>query len=726
MPDISSAWLSDDPLGALDEEAQFKRAHLVDHTLVILKRLRQQSESSTIGLVGTWGAGKTTVLTELARRISDPSAMRETLGEEWAVGHFSPWLYSDPASLHAAFFAELKGALPKERRWKERRRAVATSGRRLTPLIAAGQILGYNAVNTYDGLLDQLEPSTTERQRTAAEAMRALGTPILMIVDDLDRLSADELLQVFKLVRVLGRLPNVYYVLSYDERSLIDLLSKTDLVADDQGRRALDYLEKMIQVRLDMPLLRDYEVDRAINQSLSKIVRDHQVGLEPAQLSRLADRFGKIMSSRLRTPRALKRMFGQLDAFLPAVGREVDFEDFVVVTWLRTVEPGVYGMLQSYRGELLGGGGDPLRALRRPKQTDKDRRVEWERRLAAAHVADEHIDDVLYLLTTLFPRLRGVYEGKDTDSTRERNMPTVGVGKIAHFDYFDRYFQFGVPDDDIADATVRQAILALASNRASVARSAMERTFSTQPDLVLRKMHDLSSEVGVDRRGVVLWLGDRYLEFDPLDFMAHSIVSLIAEILSLGTPETANEFVGAQLGTDERLYLAASVHRSLAQVQIGSAATIEASHELADSISPSIRASLDARFMRVLNDLDSPLDATSILDYAFWMWRELDRDRVKEYLQNARESGRWSLLDEIAWFVSYSTNDRGSFISRFSDFGSADGLLDIDLAYRELRDEIAAAPSVESLHDSLATPDNRRLFVLASLRRAQMQQARDS
>ncbi len=48
-----------------------------------------------------------------------------------------------------------------------------------------------------------------------------------MILDDLDRLTAEELMQVFKLVRLVGRLPYVYYLLGYDEQTLVDLI-KTD------------------------------------------------------------------------------------------------------------------------------------------------------------------------------------------------------------------------------------------------------------------------------------------------------------------------------------------------------------------------------------------------------------------------------------------------------------------------------------------------------------------
>ena len=46
-----------------------------------------------------------------------------------------------------------------------------------------------------------------------------LDQPILVVIDDLDRLQPDELLLVFKLIRLVGRLPSVGYILAFDERT---------------------------------------------------------------------------------------------------------------------------------------------------------------------------------------------------------------------------------------------------------------------------------------------------------------------------------------------------------------------------------------------------------------------------------------------------------------------------------------------------------------------------
>jgi predicted KAP-like P-loop ATPase len=259
---FENSWFSDDPLNDVDDPRLFGRGVLVQRIIEVLQQIRQQGQSTTIGLIGTWGSGKTTVLQGLVKQItSSPSTTKPVLAEQWSVAQFNPWLYSDVVGLHSGFFAELRSSLPKGKQWKETRTNIASLGKKLAPLSALTGLVGVSSEQAVSSLIEQITVSTTEQHRRVSKELEKLDRPVLMVIDDLDRLSAEELLQVFKLVRLVGRLPNVYYLLSYDEQTVVDLLGKTDLVSAKDDRRALDYLEKIVQIRLDMPTLRDYEVD---------------------------------------------------------------------------------------------------------------------------------------------------------------------------------------------------------------------------------------------------------------------------------------------------------------------------------------------------------------------------------------------------------------------------------------------------------------------------------
>ncbi|WP_260844944.1 KAP family NTPase [Streptomyces sp. SLBN-31] len=94
------------------------------HVLSLLDRVRAQTETGVLALIGPWGSGKSSVLGKVARRL------RETAnGDGWWVAELNPWLYSDLESLTLALFSEIREALPKDGRWSEAERRSADSAR---------------------------------------------------------------------------------------------------------------------------------------------------------------------------------------------------------------------------------------------------------------------------------------------------------------------------------------------------------------------------------------------------------------------------------------------------------------------------------------------------------------------------------------------------------------------------------------------------------------------
>jgi hypothetical protein len=612
----------------------------------------------------------------------------------------------------------LRSSLPKGKQWKETRTNIASLGKKLAPLSALTGLVGVSSEQAVSSLIEQITVSTTEQHRRVSKELEKLDRPVLMVIDDLDRLSAEELLQVFKLVRLVGRLPNVYYLLSYDEQTVVDLLGKTDLVSAKDDRRALDYLEKIVQIRLDMPTLRDYEVDQVVTRSLQHIIRRHSISLPENEFAELIRRFDSVLSKRLRTPRAIKRYFGQLDAFLPGLGREVQFGDFAVLTWLRTLEPGVYNLIQASKGQLLGVGRDALRNLSQPKLTHKQEREEWLRRLRAARVTNEYEDDVLYLLSKLFPLLDPVYRGDDTASARERHTTTPRVRSIAHSDYFDRYFTFGVPDDDIPDSTVESALRELGddgTNRPNLAK--LEGAFEEQPDLVVRKVWSSIDDEGFDRAALIRWLARLHAQSPEQDIIRHRIEGLVANIIGRMDGESAIPLMQTVANNVPGAHLWGMVRHLLAADSIGNQPDIERHNQLAEAMTPTLTEHYRHLFDGLMRSADSPFDIPSEEAGLVWLWREIDSDGLRELLRAAVAEGRWALLDELAWLVPVVISlKQQRYISRYNDLDHFAELFDLDAATEELRELVDTAGTLEEYRDTTATPEHLRGFALALLK----------
>ncbi|MBN9141477.1 MAG: AAA family ATPase [Micrococcales bacterium] len=722
---FEEAWLSDDPLTALDDPNLFGRAILVQRILEVLQRVRQQSPSATIGLIGAWGAGKTTVLNGLVKEVAEPPATDEgsvisnaILTEQWSVAQFNPWLYADAVALHSGFFAELRSSLPKDRRWKQTRANIASLGTRLAPLSALTGLVGISSEHAIGSLVDQIKVSAADQHKRVAKELEKLNHPVLMIIDDLDRLSADELLQVFKLVRLVGRLPNVYYLLSYDEQTVVDLLGKTDLVSAKDERRALDYLEKIVQIRLDLPKLRDFEVDQVISSSLQQITARHGLDVSENELGELIRRFDGVMSKRLRTPRAIKRYFGQLDAFISGLGPEVLFGDYATLTWLRTVEPGVYSLIQTAKDLLLGTGGDALRSLSQPKLTNRQQRDAWLKRLKGARVSAEYQDDVLYLLSTLFPILHSVYQGDDTTPSRSRNDETPRIRSIAHSDYFDRYFAFGVPDDDIADGTVAAALSELASetrDRPNLAK--LEDTFDGQPELVIRKFWSRAQDQSLNRPSLVRWLAARHAQAPEQGAVRHRIESLVANVVGEMPAESAIPLMREAATTVPGSHLWGMVRHLLAADAVGNQRVVDRHNQLATAMTAPLADLYRQRFEQWTRSTTSPFEVPSESASLIWLWREFDSNGLRDLLAGAVARGQWSILDELAWMIPVViSGTQIRRISRYDDFAHLAELFDLDEVADTLDEAVTQAGTLEQYRDTEATTENRRAFALALLK----------
>ena len=105
------------------------------------------------------------------------------------------------------------------------------------------------------------------------EALAQQRQPLIVVLDDLDRLTAEEVRDIFRLVRLTASFPNIVYVLTFDRHQVEAALEET-------GQAGRAYLEKIVQLVFDLSEIPDEvlldELTSAIDESLSGID-----GLEP-------------------------------------------------------------------------------------------------------------------------------------------------------------------------------------------------------------------------------------------------------------------------------------------------------------------------------------------------------------------------------------------------------------------------------------------------------------
>lgn len=712
--------LNDDPLAGDDAEADhLGRRDFAKSAVGVLQHLRRSGASSVVGLVGPWGGGKTSVLNMIKSMLVDNASNGN---DGWLIADFNPWLYQDMATLQMAYFRELTSALPKQGNGRNARKMLAGFANSVAPFGSLLSLVGgpdlSKPVQAVSGLISPDE-SATKVQSQLEDALRKLGRPVLMVLDDLDRLAPDELLLTLKLIRLIGRLPNVHYIVAYDEDTLLDCLSRTGLVGDDV-RRGVDYLEKIIQVRLDVPPVRQHQLDRWIEGALLDLQNLHGLNFEGEAQRRLQHAFYGHIRERLTTPRAVKRYLGQVDAFLGAVHDEIDAVDFLVLTWFRTAEPLVYDMIERERSVLLG----EVKNIETADlfgKPDKDRvRQFWEVRLEAARVSRIHMEGVADLIGLLFPRFHAHWNREDTD----RSAKADPARRIQNRDYFDRYFAFGVPPEDISDVAAIAALRQIVAGKQGDELTLIESKIASEPDnlaLALSKMKAVYERELAGGVELLLWISRKRTMLSPTDdgmFAPERQSRWAAEQIYVLLPEKeiARAIDALAAEADGDLDLASYLVAAAASEHSIRRPSRRASYF--DGAARKFAAAVQTRFKEFegVAVVNVPADTWQLIHD----WQIIDQEAASSWLQSRIASGAWALVDVLTRFISRRRImgvPNAPWTVGDLNIELIDRLLGIDTVIAALDEELAAEhvdPEVRRLED---TYENRRAVALSQMDR---------
>lgn len=397
--------------------------------------LRGPMTSASFAVTGQWGAGKTTLLQDALRRV------QPRRGDRASVVPFTPWMYANEAAIFDGFALLLLQTLRKGRL----RRRVAAG---LRVLAAPLQALPMDFSATAQTIADVVDVALTPEQiqQSLADALQQQQRRVLLVVDDLDRLDPGELLAMFKLLRLIADVPNIAYVLVFDEDTLLHLLQQTP-IGHGSRARARQYLEKLIERRVEVHPLTASQMATLLQPALDGMPSKQfeQDGLGSFRLDVLFE-------SRLTTPRAIERFTEALRAVPHRLTGEVSHWDLCAAVFLRMFFPDVWALIVRERRTLTAdsrgfgdyfGDGRTLRA------------AAVRGRLLTLCENEPDGADLRQLLEHLFPALSALAEG------REASMADRLGQQIGKPDYIDRYLWLDLPPGSFADADVREPLRAL-------------------------------------------------------------------------------------------------------------------------------------------------------------------------------------------------------------------------------------------------------------------------
>lgn len=161
-----------------------------------------------------------------------------------------------------------------------------------------------------------------------------------MILDDIDRLSSDELQSILKLVRVTGNFPNIIYLLSFDKDRVIKTLN--DSTMDGEA-----YLEKIIQIPFDIPKVSRELLEKHLFSSLNDILGDVKF-----DSYRWSQAYLDIIKPTIKNIRDVRRYIASLSYTYTQIGNFINPIDLLVIETIRVFHPKTFQKIFSLRDYL--------------------------------------------------------------------------------------------------------------------------------------------------------------------------------------------------------------------------------------------------------------------------------------------------------------------------------------------------------------------------------------
>ena len=387
-----------------------------------------------MGLTGAWGSGKTSILNMTV----------DAIGDTAIVVHFNPWMFSGTEALVSSFFSEISKQLgKKEAKLKNIANKLATYGQVLSPFAALAGAGGAakGTVNILRAFAAQ--PSVFEQHRELRALLADLGKRLIVVIDDVDRLRPEEVLDIVRLVRLVGDFPNALYLLAFDRARVEECLGEGDLA---RGRA---YLEKIVQVTHDVPAARQPDVATMFISGLAAMPDDVPIG--PINSEDWHNILAFVIRPLLVTPRHVQRLLGSLSMTMRMIGDEVAFADLVGIEAIRVLHPALFAALASVaddltaKSDLLGQGG-----------YQRGRAIA-DSPIAPVHAADPRLAELV--CRWLFPAARRYFEntgyGPEWEGTWRRQR------KIASGAVFRFYLERQLPDGVVPASAVDDALTKL-------------------------------------------------------------------------------------------------------------------------------------------------------------------------------------------------------------------------------------------------------------------------
>lgn len=463
----SSQYSTDRPIQGATED-KLGRAEFAQRLAKDIRDLDGE-EAFTLALYGKWGSGKTSVKNLILSQLNS-----KRYKENNHIVELNAWQFSRNGNLTSAFFRELGLILESQddsddktkrsRKLASYAKVVSLGGTAVSVFGTVGELAGVplsgaatkvgkgikQAGQTLEdgGAALELKADVEKRsvsvvKKELSDAMATLSRPIIVVIDDIDRLTTDEILEVMQLVKANADFPKLVYLLLF-ERSIVETA-----LNEISGGRGREFLEKIVQVGFHIPAASMTSIESILFEGLDKSL-SFATSYDRFDNSRWRRVYLNSLSKYFANLRHVYRFLASFDFhcrhFTRAGGFEVNPIDLVVLEVLRVFEPDVYELIATERVVLTRDRGKQIFGSIPQDAVDSllERVVEVASKPNGAAVRE--------IVVELFPGTRS--ENVDQHGFVQGKQKWVVDARVCHPELFDKYFQLTIQSNDVSQTEI--------------------------------------------------------------------------------------------------------------------------------------------------------------------------------------------------------------------------------------------------------------------------------
>lgn len=324
----------------------YQRLPMCNTIAQIISKNFSEEESFAIGISGDWGSGKTTFMNQLYSNLKGCDATISLI-------KFEPWRNDSPNTILRAFFNQLQNELQKY---------TTTIPNHIKEYLL--NLLSENSDsiskvvrNTKDLLFHSDKEDSYEKLKKELKGTRH---KTVIFIDDIDRLNADEIREVFRLIRNTANFPYIQFIVTYDKKYIISTLKAEGM--ENPSR----YMEKIFNMEFSLPKFENRVICHELSKRIKETIKDIDPDREEVYIDDLIYMTNEsthiimsyIIPQILPTARDVIRYNNSFKTLLLAYKqqnciREINLRDLICLELIRYGSPELYNTLSRYPLSLL-------------------------------------------------------------------------------------------------------------------------------------------------------------------------------------------------------------------------------------------------------------------------------------------------------------------------------------------------------------------------------------